>query len=215
MDMASDEVLRMEVFRRIRCAKYPSRNIVLLGPPGSGKSSNSFFIEHEFCYCHFRLSRAIGELIRTNSKYREEFISAKKEGKGLSEEFINEAIREKVLDASCDKGVVFDAYPQTPQQADKLLEILKEKGPERKIDMVIQMMLPETEIFDRIKGRLVHQNSGRVYHEKFFPPNEENQDNLTKEPLYKKKGDEDLENTKKRLGLYKKNSESMIEKFRR
>lgn len=75
---------------------------------------------------------------------------------------------EKGLDAAGSKGVIFDGFPRTVPQAKVLDEVLAKRG--RKMDHVVSMEVPLSDIVDRITGRRTCQGCGQVYHVRYNPP---------------------------------------------
>ncbi len=82
----------------------------------------------------------------------------------VSDEIIIALISERILDADCAKGFLFDGFPRTIPQA----EALEAAGV--KIDHVLEIAVDDEEIVQRLSGRRVHPGSGRVYHVEHNPP---------------------------------------------
>ena len=90
----------------------------------------------------------------------------------------------------CANGFLFDGFPRTLAQA----EALREAGVG--IDAVVEIVVPDGEIVNRLSGRRSHPGSGRVYHVVFNPPKVEGRDDVTGEPLVQR--DDDREETIRR-----------------
>jgi adenylate kinase len=99
----------------------------------------------------------------------------------------------------CKKGVIFDGFPRTVEQAKKLDDILAKKG--QKIDQVLNFEVQDDVLIDRISGRRVHEASGRSYHVFYNPPKKAGVDDLTGEPLIQRKDDQS-DTVKNRLQNY-------------
>ncbi len=105
-------------------------------------------------------------------------------------------VKERVNSHDCRKGYLLDGFPRTTAQAEAL------HSKKIKIDLVIDIDLPEEEIIERMTGRLVHPASGRTYHRRYNPPKIPGKDDLTGEPLVQRADDHE-ETVRKRLAIYK------------
>lgn len=96
-------------------------------------------------------------------------------------------------------------------QAEKLDSMLSSKG--AAIDRVLNFNVPDSLLVERVTGRLVHPASGRSYHTKFAPPRKEGVDDVTGEPLIRRK-DDNAETLKARLEAFRKQTAPVIEHYR-
>ena len=191
--------LKKEIDRRQACESKPQRNIILLGPPGSGKGTQSYNIIQEFCYCQL----STGDLLRENvAKKTPAGIKAKEamdKGLFVADEVVNEILLNAINSPSCSRGIIFDGYPRNSEQAENLDKLLQKTN--RKLDKVVELKINPEELFERIDGRRIHVESGRTYHVKFNPPKNEGIDDVTGEPLIHR-NDDRKEVLQSRLDLY-------------
>jgi len=103
-------------------------------------------------------------------------------------------------------SILLDGFPRTKVQAQQLWGVLK-------IDSVINLVVPDEVIIDRVKGRYVHMASGRVYNLDFNPPKKAGLDDVTGEPL-EKRPDDDPEILLKRLLVYDKETKPVMAFYR-
>ncbi|KTD22813.1 adenylate kinase [Legionella lansingensis] len=177
--------------------------LMLLGGPGAGKGTQALKLIQ-----HFNIPQiSTGDMLRAAVAAGTELgKSAKKimdEGKLVSDDIIIGLVKERIQQPDCSNGFLFDGFPRTIPQADAL------KNAHIKIDHVIEMVVPDEEIINRISGRLVHLPSGRVYHLQSRPPKKDFIDDITGEPLTQR--DDDKEETiKKRLAVYHQQTEPLI-----
>lgn len=82
--------------------------------------------------------------------------------------FFSIHLQEATRRPECRTGFVLDGFPRTVTQAQKLEEMLAKRG--QAIDRVLNFVVPDSLLVERVTGRLVHPASGRSYHEKFAPP---------------------------------------------
>ena len=177
--------------------------LILLGAPGAGKGTQAQFIRE-----HFGIPQiSTGDMLRAAVKAQTPLgIAAKKvmdTGALVSDEIIIGLVTDRLRQADCEQGYLFDGFPRTVPQADAM------KSAGVAIDHVLEIAVPDSDIIERITGRRVHAGSGRVYHVHFNPPKVEGLDDLTGEPLLQR--DDDLEPTvRKRLEVYHAQTEVLI-----
>ena len=195
------ESLLTEVKRRHECEAKPKMNIVLIGPPGAGKGTQSPKIKDDLCICH----RATGDMLRAAVSAGTELGKKAKEimnrGDLVPDELVIGLIKDSFADPECQRGILLDGFPRTVLQAEKLDEMMTSQG--KSIDRVLEFKVDDEALIERIEGRRIHQASGRSYHVKFNPPQVEGIDDITGEPLMQRK-DDTAEALKKRLGGYHK-----------
>jgi adenylate kinase len=177
--------------------------VILLGGPGAGKGTQANYIKE-----HFNIPQiSTGDMLRAHVKANTELGQAAKAimdaGGLVSDEIIMGMVKERIKEADCAKGFLFDGFPRTLAQADALKEA------QVPIDAVVEIDVPDEEIIQRMSGRRVHLASGRTYHVVFNPPKEADRDDVTGEPLIQR--DDDREETvKARLKVYHEQTEPLI-----
>jgi len=177
--------------------------LILLGAPGAGKGTQATFISKKFGIPQI----STGDMLRAAVKAGTPLgIEAKKimdAGGLVRDDIIIGLVNERLKEADCQSGYMFDGFPRTIPQADAM----KEAGVA--IDFVLEIDVPDSEIVGRMSGRRVHVASGRTYHVKFNPPKVEGTDDVTGEPLIQR--DDDREETVlKRLEVYHQQTEALV-----
>lgn len=180
--------------------------LILLGPPGAGKGTQAAFITEEFNIPQI----STGDMLRAAVKAQSPLgIEAKKimdAGGLVSDDLIIGLVRDRLLDADCARGYLFDGFPRTIPQADAL------KDADVSLDYVIEIDVPAENIIDRISGRRVHPASGRSYHVTFNPPQVEGKDDVTGEDLIQR--DDDSEDTvRNRLEVYQNQTRPLVDYY--
>ncbi len=169
--------------------------LILLGPPGAGKGTQAGFIK-----AHYRIPQiSTGDMLRAAVKAGTPLgLAAKKvmdAGQLVSDDIIIGLVKERLKEPDCASGYLFDGFPRTIPQADAL----KDAGV--KVDIVLEIAVPDADIIDRMSGRRVHVASGRTYHVRFNPPKSEGKDDLTGDPLIQREDDQE-DVVRKRLEVY-------------
>ena len=182
--------------------------IILLGAPGAGKGTQAKFISD-----HLNIPQiSTGDMLRASvSKGTELGLKAKvlmEKGELVPDDLILDLVKDRISEKDCANGFLFDGFPRTLDQANAL----KDKG--IKIDCVIEIMVDDNEIIQRMSGRRVHTASGRTYHIKYNPPKQENIDDETGEPLIQRPDDNE-ETVRKRLAIYHDQTSPLVDFYKK
>jgi len=181
--------------------------LILLGPPGAGKGTQA----QKICESYQIPQISTGDMLRAAVKSGSELGQQLKEVMGsgalVSDDLIIELVKERIAEPDCEGGFLFDGFPRTIPQA----QALKDAG--IKIDHVVEISVPDSEIVDRMSGRRSHPGSGRVYHIKYNPPKVEGKDDVTGEPLVQRDDDKE-ETVQKRLAVYHKQTAPLVNFYR-
>ena len=182
-------------------------NVIILGPPGAGKGTQATFIASEQNIPHISTGDMLREAIKNGTELGHQAKAIMEAGNLVSDELIIELVKERISRDDCINGFLFDGFPRTIPQSKALdLENIK-------IDCVVELVVPDDVIVERISGRRVHLDSGRTYHVKYNPPKNEGKDNETGEPLTTRK-DDMPETVKDRLKVYWNQTEPLIKFYR-
>lgn len=193
------EVILKEMQRRLDCLNKPEKRLILIGPPGSGKGTQSPMIKTENCICHLATGDMLRAAVAAKTPLGVEAKKAMDAGALVSDDIVVGLIAEATKRPECRAGFVLDGFPRTVTQAEKLNEMMAKRG--QTIDKVLNFAVPDSVLVERITGRWVHPASGRSYHEKFSPPKVAGVDDITGEPLIKRK-DDNAETLKRRLAEF-------------
>jgi len=177
--------------------------LILLGAPGAGKGTQATFIKEKFNIPQI----STGDMLRAAVKAGTQLgLEAKKfmdAGGLVPDEVIIGLVKERIKDADCANGFLFDGFPRTIPQA----EAMKNAGVA--IDYVVEIDVPDAAIVERMSGRRSHPASGRTYHVKFNAPKVAGKDDVTGEELVQRDDDKE-EVVLKRLQVYHDQTEQLI-----
>jgi len=180
--------------------------LILLGPPGAGKGTQAAFITQ-----HFGIPQiSTGDMLRAAVKAGTPLgIEAKKimdAGGLVSDDLIIGLVQDRLKQADCNNGYLFDGFPRTIPQADAL------KQAKVALDFVVEIAVPEQDIIERMSGRRVHPASGRSYHIIFNPPKVAERDDQTGEPLVQRDDDKE-ETVRHRLTVYQNQTRPLVDYY--
>ncbi len=177
--------------------------LILLGAPGAGKGTQANYIKEKYNIPQI----STGDMLRAAIKAGTEMgLAAKKvmdAGQLVSDDIIIGLVKDRLKEADCANGYLFDGFPRTIAQADAM----KDAGVA--VDYVLEIAVPDEAIVERMSGRRSHPASGRVYHVKFNPPKVEGKDDVTGEDLVQRDDDKE-ETVKKRLDVYHNQTEVLL-----
>jgi len=180
--------------------------IILLGPPGAGKGTQAAFITERFGIPQI----STGDMLRAAVKAGKPLGLAAKQvmdaGQLVSDDIIVGLVRERLKEPDCAAGYLFDGFPRTIPQADAM------KTAGVRVDVVLEIDVPDADIIERMSGRRVHLASGRTYHVRHNPPKSAGHDDVTGEPLIQRDDDRE-EVVRNRLQIYHAQTSVLVDYY--
>ncbi|PSB91820.1 adenylate kinase [Candidatus Pandoraea novymonadis] len=177
--------------------------LILLGAPGAGKGTQASFIKEKFNIPQISTGEMLRAAIKAGTALGLEAKQFMDAGDLVPDQVVIGMVKERLTQADCQNGYLFDGFPRTIPQA----QALKYAGVT--IDFVLEIDVPFNEIIERMSGRRMHPASGRTYHIKFNPPKIDGLDNVTGEPLVQRDDDKE-ETVKKRLDIYESQTKPLV-----
>ncbi|MFB6168988.1 MAG: adenylate kinase [Haloferacaceae archaeon] len=178
------------------------QRLLLLGPPGAGKGTQSQRLADEYGVDHVTTGDALraNKDMETDHGTPREYMDA---GELVPDPVVNEIVVEALADAD---GFVLDGYPRNLSQAEFLDDMVD-------LDTVAVLSVPEAELVRRLTGRRVCPDCGATYHVEFAPPAEEGVCDECGAGLTQR--DDDTEETvRERLRVYEENTAPVVEYYR-
>ena len=185
-------------------------NIIIFGPPGAGKGTQSDFIVKKFNL--FKLST--GDLLREEIKKKTplgiKITSIVNSGTLVSDDIINNLIETIVSNKSYENRIIFDGYPRNLSQAQNLNKLLLKYN--QKINVVIKLKVSLDVIKKRITGRLTCSQCSKTFNEFFNPPH-----NMTccDGGFLQKREDDNVDVAIKRYETYEESTEPVLNFYKK
>ena len=182
-------------------------NIILLGPPGSGKGTQARRLVEERGLVQLSTGDMLREARSSGTEMGRVVAEVMDKGQLVTDEIVIGLIREK-LEGSDAPGFIFDGFPRTLAQADALGVLLG--GLSQKVDGVIEMRVDDEALVDRISGRYTCGNCGEVYHDRTKPTKVEGVCDVCGSTDLRRRADDNADSLKTRLLEYYKKTSPLI-----
>lgn len=180
--------------------------LILLGAPGAGKGTQASFIKEKFNIPQISTGDMLRAAVKDGTQLGLEAKQFMDAGGLVPDEVIIGLVKERIKEADCQAGFLFDGFPRTIPQA----EAMKQAGVG--IDYVVEIDVPDDAIIERMSGRRSHPASGRTYHVKFNPPKVDGKDDVTGEALVQRDDDQEV-TVKKRLEVYHSQTKPLVKYY--
>ncbi len=183
--------------------------LVLLGPPGSGKGTQSRVLANKFDIVHISTGALFRENIEDGTdigKLADEIISA---GNLVPDEVTIKMISERIDMDDCKIGFILDGFPRNVAQAEALEKMLEEKN--IKLDSFIQMDVDDEQLVKRVSGRFTCLKCSEGYHDEYKKSAKENVcDNCGAVDKFTRRNDDGIEAVRHRLEVYNEQTAPII-----
>ena len=180
--------------------------VILLGGPGAGKGTQAGFIVERYGIPQISTGDMLRAAVKAGTGLGKKAKGIMDAGHLVPDDLIIDLVKERIAQADCSQGFLFDGFPRTIPQADALAHA------GIGIDCVIEIFVDDAEIVRRMSGRRVHLSSGRTYHVSFNPPKNEGKDDVTGEALVQREDDQE-ETVRNRLRVYHEQTAPLIDYY--
>ncbi len=184
-------------------------NLILLGPPGAGKGTQSRLLEEKFGFIQLSTGDMLRAAKTSGSEMGKRVSKVMEKGDLVTDEIVIGLIAEQLETQTASNGFIFDGFPRTLAQADSLSALFKKMG--QRLDFVIEMKVDDDALVRRVVGRFNCKECGEVYHKDSKPPRRENIcDNCLGKDCFIQRSDDNEISFRTRLVNYYKDTSPLI-----
>ncbi|MET3711176.1 adenylate kinase [Sphingomonas trueperi] len=176
-------------------------NIILLGPPGAGKGTQAKRLETERGMVQLSTGDMLRAAVKAGTPTGLKAKAVMEAGELVSDAIVSGIIGERLDMADTEKGAIFDGYPRTYAQAESLDGLLSERG--RQLDYVIELLVNEEALVDRVEGRFTCAKCGEGYHDKYKLPKTDGVCDVCGSTEFKRRPDDNAETVRTRMAEYR------------
>ncbi|CAN5689171.1 adenylate kinase [soil metagenome] len=180
--------------------------LILLGAPGAGKGTQAAFLCQKYAIPQISTGDMLRAAVKAGTPLGLQAKAIMASGALVSDDLIINLVKERLALPDCANGFLFDGFPRTIPQADAM------RTAGVKLDYVLEIDVPFSDIIDRMSGRRSHPASGRIYHVKFNPPKRDGHDDVTGEELIQREDDKE-ETVRKRLDVYSEQTRPLVDYY--
>jgi len=187
-------------------------NIVLLGPPGSGKGTQAKQIELLKGIVQLSTGDMLRTAIASGSELGVRVKGIMDAGQLVPDDLMIDMIALRTARPDCNNGFILDGFPRTVPQARALDEMLAKRGLE--LDHVIEIVVDEATLVDRLSGRFSCQRCGASYHERYHCPRVEGVCDVCGAREFIRRPDDKPEAVRARFEVYRRQTAPILPYYR-
>ena len=181
-------------------------NLILLGPPGSGKGTQGERLQNDFDLPYYATGNILRAAVRDETDIGKEAKEYMERGDLVPDDVIVGVIGERIDEKEADDGFILDGFPRTEPQAEALDKKLSEL--DRKLSAAILIDVGDDEVVRRLSGRRTCSN-GHIFHMESDPPKNEGVCDICGKPL-EVRDDDKPEVVRHRLDTYHDKTEPLV-----
>ncbi len=176
-------------------------NIILLGPPGAGKGTQAAELVSRYAMVQLSTGDILRAAVKEGTEVGKMADEIMKSGKFFPDELMAEILGEHMDTLPATTGIIFDGYPRTAPQAELLDTLLADRG--RTLDYVIEMVVDEDALVDRITGRYTCAKCNAGYHDRHKQPAIAGTCDSCGSTEFKRRPDDNEETVRTRMAEYR------------
>jgi adenylate kinase len=181
--------------------------LLFLGPPGAGKGTLAGLVSKDHGIPQISTGDMFREAIKKETELGKKVKAILASGELVPDELTVDLVKERLAQGDAAKGFILDGFPRTIPQAEALGKI-------QALDAVVNFAIDDEMVVQRLSGREICKNCGAIYHVKNMPSKVKGVCDKCGGPLYTRP-DDSLESIKNRLDVYRKQTEPLIEFYRK
>ena len=181
-------------------------NIILLGPPGSGKGTLAKGLSANLSLPHLSTGDILRDEVSQGTPLGVKAKGFMDKGQLVPDQVVTAMVLERLRRKDCKKGFILDGYPRTLPQAKALQDV--------HLDVVLNLVLDEKTVIKRLSGRWTCKSCGAIYHSTFSPPKIKGLCDSCKGILYQREDQKDAV-IKKRVQVYREQTSPLISYYKK
>lgn len=185
-------------------------NLILLGPPGAGKGTQAKMLIDAYGIPQISTGDMLREAVKNQTALGLEAKKFMDAGQLVTDEVVIGLAKDRIAQSDCEDGFMLDGFPRTVLQAEALNGVLTTMG--KKIDHVISIEVPNSELLGRLTGRRTCKACGQGFHAMFDPPKAEGICDKCGGELYQR-DDDNEETVGNRLKVYEEQTAPLIDYY--
>ena len=142
--------------------------LILIGPPASGKGTQAEILKEKLSIAHISTGDMLRAAVKNGTELGKEADGYMKSGQLVPDDLVIRMVLERLKEPDAGNGFLLDGFPRTEPQAKALDEALSEAGVD--IDAVVFIDVPDETVLERMTGRRMDPETGKIYHATFNPP---------------------------------------------
>jgi len=183
-------------------------NLILLGPPGAGKGTQASRFVKERGMVQLSTGDMLRAAVAAGTPVGLAAKAVMESGGLVSDEIVSGILSERLDQPDARAGFILDGYPRTDVQADSLDAMLAEKG--LALDHVIELVVDEDALVDRITGRFTCGSCGEGYHDRYKQPKVADTCDVCGASNFKRRADDNADTVRQRMMEYRAKTAPII-----
>ena len=181
-------------------------NAIIFGAPGSGKGTYASRLQSKLGVDVIAMGDIFREIMKENTPLGRTVKGYVEKGLLVSDDVVVEVLNNRLAKIPSRKGFILDGYPRNLEQAKALENIAK-------IDVIIQLIVPDWIIIERLSTRRICKNCGEVYNIRYLKPKKDMICDKCGGPLYQRP-DDTPEVIKKRIEVYEQQTQPILQYYK-
>jgi len=176
-------------------------NLILLGPPGAGKGTQAARLQDDLGMVQLSTGDMLRAAVAARTPVGLQAKAVMDAGDLVSDEIVTGILSDRLDQDDVRRGFILDGYPRTAAQAEALDRLLAEKG--LSLDFVIELVVDEDALVDRITGRFSCASCGAGYHDRYKRPAVAETCDVCGSHAFIRRPDDNAETVRNRLAEYR------------
>ncbi len=179
---------------------------IIFGAPGSGKGTYASRLQSKLGIKVIATGDIFREKMKKDTAKGREIRSYVEKGLLVPDNIVIEVLKKKLAETSMGKGFILDGYPRTIKQAEALEDIAK-------IDVIIQLKVPDWIIIERLSARRICKNCGEIYNLRYLKPKNDMKCDKCGGPLYQRP-DDTPQVIRERIKVYEQQTQPLLRYYK-